>query len=796
MIAWRPVGVPEFESGTSSLSATRSNQLSYTPVCLFDILQYSPKYIKQRKTLGCEVLRADETRETRSINETQSLRELPWLSNGGMQLLPLSDAFFRHPTPKFLNRRFLSDQGSSKITLTADKNEHDVYSRQEYPTLQSTHQSDLYGMTDRIFTSPDLPSRANGLTKLASPLKSCVAAGLACVLLASTAAAKSPTPAEALGLAPVQKDVSFEQVKAADVAKCEIRDVEHESWTGWEVVAGDGTLLRRFADTNGDNKVDLWCYFNFGIEVYRDIDADFNGKADQYQWMGTAGTRWGLDENEDQNIDSWRRISVEEVSSELVAALRDSDANRFARLLASERELIAIGLGKAKSKSLAEKANRAARSFAALAKRQTVVRKGTKWVQFAAARPGIVPAGTQGSKQDVVVYENAVAMFEEAGKGGQLVVGTVIKVNDGWRLVDLPSVGEDGDAVAQTPGNFFTPASAALASSAGGAGDATQELVINLERIDKALATESSANAIARLHDERADAVEALIKAAPTASERETWTRQLVDTVSVAIQSGAYPNGLARLKSVSRKFASKNKALSAYADFQAIGTEYVQRQSKNTKFEEVQEWYLKTLNTFIDRYPKTLEAAQGTLQLALSKEFEDKERDAIRYYRQVANGFPNTDAGEKAAGAIRRLDSVGRRIEFGGSTIDGRKFSLSNLRGHPVVIHYWATWCEPCKQDTKVLRRLQVRYKGLELVGVNVDNTRKLAQDYLAEASMPWVQLFEEGGLESSPLSNAFGVQTLPTMMLIDSSGKVVRHNVHASELDDELMKMTKPGKK
>jgi thiol-disulfide isomerase/thioredoxin len=178
----------------------------------------------------------------------------------------------------------------------------------------------------------------------------------------------------------------------------------------------------------------------------------------------------------------------------------------------------------------------------------------------------------------------------------------------------------------------------------------------------------------------------------------------------------------------------------------------------------------------------------------LSKEFEDKEREALTYYKKVASAFPGTDAGEKAAGAVRRLESVGRRVELEGQTITGKPFKLSALRGKPVVLHYWATWCEPCKQDMKLLRRLQASYQraGLQLVGVNVDVTRDLAEGFLNEAQLPWVQLFEKGGLESSGLAKAFGVQTLPTMLLIDADGKVVRHNVRAAELDEEIDLMLK----
>ncbi|MGB7343328.1 MAG: redoxin domain-containing protein [Pirellulaceae bacterium] len=610
--------------------------------------------------------------------------------------------------------------------------------------------------------------------------------------------AESPSPKAALSLEPVQENVVFEKVAPADVAKCNVRDIDHPTWTGWEVVAGDGTMLRRFADTNKDKKIDLWSYYNFGIEVYRDVDADFNGKADQYQWLGTSGTRWGLDENEDGSIDRWQRISVEEVSAEVVAAVRDADTKRFSRMLATERELQSIGLSKEKADSLAEKSARAANDFARLAERQKSVGPDAKWVQFASSTPGVVPAGTNGSTKDVVVYENAVAMFEQGDKSGQLLVGTIVRVGDAWRLVDLPSVGAEGEGVAQGTGHFFTPASAAMVAAGGpsGVGQATQELVIQLEKIDAALTAvtpDTKPSAIAKLHDQRADVVESLIETAGTQEEKETWVRQLVDTVTVAVQSGTYPDGLDRLQKVAKQFCRGNEGLSAYADFQSIGTEYVTRQTKDADFPKVQEWYLKTLNDFIDRYPKTPETAQATLQLALSKEFEDKEREALRYYRRVASDFANTDAGRKAKGAVRRLESVGQRIEFEGSTIDGKPFALSKLRGKPVVIHYWATWCEPCKQDMVMLRRLQARYKDLELVGVNVDTSRELAAGFLKENSLPWIQLYEDGGLESSPLSNEFGVQTLPTMMLIDQSGKVVRHNIRVAELDGELETMTKP---
>ena len=359
-------------------------------------------------------------------------------------------------------------------------------------------------------------------------------------------------------------------------------------------------------------------------------------------------------------------------------------------------------------------------------------------------------------------------------------------------------MGADGEAITTASGNLFSnPGMASAAANGGGINERTQELVARLEALDAKLAKAKDVKQTAPLHTQRADVIEALVAAAANPQERDTWIRQLVDTMGIAVQTGAYPDGADRMIAIASEFGKKDKSIAAYADYAAIGSQYVVRQTPDADFAKVQKWYLESLEGFVDRYPKTNEAAKAWMQLALAKEFDENESDALDYYKKVAANFPGTDEGFKADGAVRRLESVGRRIELEGKTLDGKSFRLSQLKGRPVVIHYWATWCEPCKQDMQVLRRLQAAYarSGLQLVGVNVDGTEKKAMDFVKEARLPWIQLFEPGGLEGSSLANRLGVQTLPTNLLIDQDGKVVRHNVQVAELDKELQKLVRKKK-
>jgi thiol-disulfide isomerase/thioredoxin len=556
-----------------------------------------------------------------------------------------------------------------------------------------------------------------------------------------------------------------------------------------------GALLRRFLDTNDDGKVDQWCYYKDGLEVYRDIDSDFDGKVDQCRWYNTAGTRWGMDRDQDGTIDSWRMISPEETTQEVVAALAARDADRFARVLLSEEDLRSLGLGEAKAGELAAKVTGAAARFKTMAAQQKLVTPESKWAQFSGSHPGVVPAGTEGSTKDLEVYESVVAIVRSGSDHGQLYVGTLIKVGNAWRVIDCPQAGAEGQGDAAAAGFFFRgPAANRPQVAAGGPNEKAQGLLNELEKLDAAVNRATDAESQAPLNAKRADLLEQLAAEATKPEDRAAWVRQMADVVSAAVQSGGYPDGVKRLEALLERLRKNEEdgALAAYVRFRQLTAEYgLAVQAKGADFAKVQTEWLKKLEQYVVDYPKSPDAAEAMLQLALGQEFAGQEDEARKWYGQIVRGFPEAPVAKKAAGARNRLDSVGKVLELQGKGTSGEVVELAKLRGKVVLVQYWATWSEPSKADMAVLKDLLDKHgsSGFAVIGVNLDTNTQAMSAFLTENKLPWAQIHEEGGLESRPAVE-LGILTLPTMILVDREGKVVNRNIGTSELVGELKKL------
>jgi hypothetical protein len=619
---------------------------------------------------------------------------------------------------------------------------------------------------------------------------------LAIALPICSASAAAPTLQQALQLSPTQPGVDYDRPGTEAAAKCKIKPTEGRA--GWIVENADGVIIRRFIDTNKDNVVDQWSYFKDGLEVYRDIDSNNNGKVDQCRWFHTGGSRWGVDTKENGAIDYWKSISAEEVSAEVIAAIASHDSDRFARLVVTPSELKTLGLGKTRAQNVAEKADKAVAGFKAMTARQKTVGNDAMWVQFSANRPGIVPAGTDQSTRDLRVYENAVAIAESGGKSVQVQLGTLVQVGDAWRVIDMPQPVGDGQADGATSGFFYQASMTHRNESAGGgagANDAMQKLLADLEKLDRDASGATTPADQTRYNARRADLLEQLSDNAKSADDRAMWLRQLADLISAGAQSGTYPDGAERLKTLFEKLKQNeaDKNLAGYVKFRQLTAAYVlAMQAPKADYSKIQADWLKTLEQFIADYPTAQDTAEAMLQLAISQEFVGQEEDAKKWYTRIVKEFPESLAAKKASGAQTRLDSVGKEIRLSGQSPLGSPVDLASFRGKVVLVQYWDTHNGRAKADMATLKELWNKYgRSFMIVGVSLDKNVKDLNAYLSENPLPWPQIYEEGGMDSRP-ANQLGILTLPTMILIDQQGHVVSRDISIADVEAEVKKLVK----
>jgi thiol-disulfide isomerase/thioredoxin len=283
------------------------------------------------------------------------------------------------------------------------------------------------------------------------------------------------------------------------------------------------------------------------------------------------------------------------------------------------------------------------------------------------------------------------------------------------------------------------------------------------------------------------------IAEASTPEDRGQWLRQVADSISAAAQSGNYPDGVKRLQTLYTRIAAEadSSDLAAYVKFRYLTAEYgLSLQGEKPDFPKIQTNWLESLKQYVADYPNSPDSAEAMMQLGIAHEFAGEEDDAKKWYAKIKDGFPTSNAAKKAAGAITRLESVGQVIRLSGKTTSNQNLDLASYRNKIVLLHYWATWCEPCVNDLATIEQLHKKYAsaGFMPIGVCLDSDSKTLATFLQKNRLTWPQLHEPGALDGR-LANELGILTLPTMLLIDKDGRVLNRSISIGELESELKK-------
>ena len=109
--------------------------------------------------------------------------------------------------------------------------------------------------------------------------------------------------------------------------------------------------------------------------------------------------------------------------------------------------------------------------------------------------------------------------------------------------------------------------------------------------------------------------------------------------------------------------------------------------------------------------------------------------------------------------------------EFSLKTLTGEEFSLAKNKGKTLLIDFWATWCAPCRESIPHLVHLHKTYRGqgFEVVGLSMDKgDPKTVEQFVRSLDIPYPI-----AIAPDDIARAYGVNGLPTTILIDKEGKI-----------------------
>lgn len=591
---------------------------------------------------------------------------------------------------------------------------------------------------------------------------------------------------------PVQPGVIVSTPTGADLAACKAEEMEWPAGQsgikpkGVKVVDGAGKMLRQFIDTTGTGKgYNIFSFYVDGVESYRELDSNANGKPDSYRWLGVNGSKWGSDANEDGTIDEWYAISPEEVSQELFAAIRDKNPARFLALVAKEDDFKKMKLPAVESAKFKARSEGAGPRFGTTVDGLKLTDKA-KFVHVNYGAPQATPADTLGIAEDLLRHRSGTLLVDKGdGKMELFQSGDLVQVGRAWKLLDGPAMG----GATETPETENT-------------GVIPKEIEIEAKQLIEIPQPKTPAE-MAGYHLARAKILEVCVSKTK-GTQQTPWLKQMIDAYQGVVESDA--SKIEEFKRLElwkgQIFATPGATeIKPYVLFRMISAEYAVKlkESKGPDALKTQTWYRDQLEAFVKAYDKAEDTPEALMRLATASEFAGKEGEAAakNWYEKLAKDHPAHVHAAKAMGAVKRLTSEGQPFFLAGTTFDGKPFTQALLAGKPAVVFYWASWAGN-GEELKALSEINKAQAGkLNIVTVCLDDdaTKADAIKTLQASGLAGsgLHLHAAGGLDNSPLAKGYGIQMVPHIFLVDNAGKVANRNAQGGPtLKDDIEKLLK----
>ena len=197
---------------------------------------------------------------------------------------------------------------------------------------------------------------------------------------------------------------------------------------------------------------------------------------------------------------------------------------------------------------------------------------------------------------------------------------------------------------------------------------------------------------------------------------------------------------------------------------------------------------LESLNAYLDT-AKTSRAATFLIGDHVLRNWSYEKADSA--YNILSDEVKASVEGKNLRASLDNASQCvigGTPDDFTLQTPEGTDFNLYSLRGHYVIVDFWASWCGPCRAEMPNVKAIYADYhdKGLEIIGVSLDEDAGKWTSSIEALDLPWHHVSALKGWDC-PVARKFNVTAIPRMFILDPDGKIIDMDLRGEDLRNRI---------